>query len=89
MKLDVNFSKERMSNEFINVLAWMEWCSNVGHSSTFTVNIDGDGAAAMKVNFEDEELQNKYNELRHSMKDINYPLYPRCIDDIDIRFSID
>lgn len=89
MKLNVNFSKDRMTNEFIKVLAWMEWCSKAGHSSTFSVNIDGDGAVDMDVVFEDDEIQNNYKELRKSMSKVNYPLYRKYTEDIDIRFSID
>lgn len=70
MKVNISARGEYQLRHLLNMLAWMEWCGNVGHSSAFTVFFDGDGAAKIKLEFEDENTQKKYDELRKSMKDV-------------------
>ena len=64
------FNKAQEHN-FLKMLAWMEWCGNIGHSTSFRVIFDGDGTAKIHCNFEDEELQDKYNVIRKEIRD-NY-----------------
>ena len=83
LKLEVSFHNDRQMNEFVNMLAWMELCGNVGHCTDFTVRLDGDGAARPKFKFETEELQKSYDELRQSFLNNEFkqiPLYPNGMD---------
>lgn len=70
MKVDINAKSEYQFNNLLKMLAWMEWCGNVGHSSAFTVFFDGDGSARIKLSFEDNEIQERYDEYRKSMRNV-------------------
>lgn len=67
--ITVCFETEAHMNKFINMLAWMEFCGNIGHCTTFSVRMDGDGTARPKFYFDTPEFQKSYEELRHGMKD--------------------
>ena len=75
------------ANQFLNMLAWMELCGNVGHCTDFQVRLGGDGSARPKFKFDSEEMQKSFDDLRTDMiselKKI--PMYP---SDIDIHISI-
>lgn len=89
LKIEVSFPHERQINKFINMLAWMELCGNVGHCTDFIIRLDGDGSARPKFKFETEELQKEYDQLKKDILGDEYkriPLYP---DGIDIRVCID
>lgn len=68
------------TKQFIKMLAWIELLGNVGHTANFKVIADGDGGTRWKFIFEDEEIQEKYNDMRKQMlrdnidthKDIEY-----------------
>jgi hypothetical protein len=60
------FNKSQM-NEILKLLAWMELCGNIGHCSDFTVRFDGDGQANLKVSFDNEAIQNSYDEMRRKL----------------------
>lgn len=70
MKVELLANSQYQLNKLLQMLAWMEWCGNVGHSSAFKVFFDGDGAAKIKLQFEDEEQQRLYDDLRQSMKNV-------------------
>lgn len=89
LKFEVSFPHERQMNKFINMLAWMELCGNVGHCTDFMVRLDGDGSARPKIKFETEELQKEYDELRKSFLNDEYKRIPMYPDDVDIHFCID
>lgn len=47
--------------QLIKMLAYIEWCGNVGHSpKALKVFIDGDGSTRFKFTFEDEQMQKLY-----------------------------
>lgn len=71
MKLDLYMYNAAQEEKLLKMLAWMEWCGNIGHSTSFRVIFDGDGTAKIHCNFENEELQNKYNAIRKEIRD-NY-----------------
>lgn len=88
LNIEVYFQEDRQMNRFVNMLAWMEFCGNIGHCTDFFVRLDGDGSARPKFKFETEELQKSYEELRHSMLDVKYPM-PKEEVQVDMHFSID
>lgn len=89
LKIEVSFPEERQMKRFINMLAWMELCGNVGHCTDLMVRLDGDGNARPKFKFETEELQKEYDELRKSFSNDELKRIPLCPDDVDIRICID
>ena len=86
--LEVYFPEKRQMDMFVNMLAWMEYCGNVGHCTDFLVRLDGDGSARPKFIFENEKAQESFNDLKRDAKEI-FPKMPVYKDGIDIRFSID
>lgn len=87
LNIEVYFNEDRQMVEFIKMLAWMEYCGNIGHCTDFFVRLDGDGSGRPKFKFENQELQESYEELRRSMRDIKYPL-PKEQVELDMHFSI-
>lgn len=91
LKLTVRFPKEYQLNKFINMLAWMELCGNVGHCTDFIVVMDGDGTARPKFIFETEEEQKQFEELRRQLckEDLSTIPNVRNYGNADILFGID
>lgn len=73
MKIDICGSGN--GKELLKMLAWIELLGNVGHSASFKVFADGDGATRWKFRFEDKEAQEKYDELRKKMLQENINTY--------------
>lgn len=90
LNLTVIFPEERQMNVFLNMLAWMELCGNVGHCTDFVVKLDGDGSARPKFIFNDESLQNSYDELRKQyLDDLKTMPHIKNVGSVDIGFYID
>lgn len=79
--MEVNITGQGNENQLLTMLAWIEWCGNVGHTPKYLkVYIDGDGATRLRFNFKDKEHQEKYEQIRkditnewnHHGKDIEY-----------------
>ena len=64
VNLTINFPLDHQMNAFLDMLAWMEMCGNVGHCTDFLVIMDGDGNARPKFIFEDSELQKTFEMKR-------------------------
>lgn len=88
LNLKVSFKEERQMREFMKMLAWMEYCGNIGHYTDFLVGLDGDGTARPKFKFEDEEVQKQFEDLRRGMNDIKYPRREKDYILTDMHFSI-
>ena len=73
INIEVNFKEKRQMKEFMRMLAWMEYCGNIGHCTDFLVILDGDGSARPKFKFEDEDVQKQFDDLRNNMNNIKYP----------------
>lgn len=67
VKVEATFDTVDQANTFVNLMAWMEMCGNIGHSSDFVVHLDGDGTVRPKFLFDTAEIQKRYEELRHDM----------------------
>jgi hypothetical protein len=65
MKINVNGTGN--SSKFIEMLAWIEVLGGVGHSTSFKVFADGDGACRYKFEFETEENNKLYKELKKAL----------------------
>lgn len=65
MKIDIQGNGNE--KQLINMLAWIELLGNVGHSASFKVFADGDGAMRWKFKFEDEEQQEQFKALRKEL----------------------
>lgn len=90
LKFEVKFPNDNQMNEFIKMLAWMDLCGNVGHCTDFLVTLDGDGSARLNFNFESEELQKKYDELRQTLLEDEYKHKHKPISGfIDIHICIE
>lgn len=66
LPLSMHTSYNEFSQTMFEMLAWMELCSSIGHTTTFIVGVDGDGRTDLKFKF-DEETQKVYDELRGNM----------------------
>lgn len=71
MNINLYMRNSYQEENLMKMLAWMELCGNVGHSTNFRVIFDGDGTAKIHCNFETEELQEKYNQIRREVRE-NY-----------------
>lgn len=71
MDIKIQMGTSIQEETFMKMLAWMEFCGNIGHCTSFRVIFDGDGTAKMHCNFETEELQEKYSAIRKEIRD-NY-----------------
>lgn len=76
MDIKISMRNSFQEENFMKMLAWMEWCGNIGHSTSFRVIFDGDGTAKIRCDFETEEMQEKYNaikeEVRHKYNNNGY-----------------
>lgn len=45
----IAFAQERQLKTFLRLLRAMQFCGNIGHSTSFNVGVDGDGAFSMDV----------------------------------------
>ena len=69
MDVKIQMGSSRQEETFMKMLAWMEFCGNIGHCTSLRVIFDGDGTAKLHCNFETEELQQKYNAIRKEVRD--------------------
>ena len=45
----IGFANDRQLKEFLKLLRAMQFCGDIGHSTSFNVGVDGDGAFDMDV----------------------------------------
>lgn len=70
MKIEIS-ANDSNKYEFMNMLAWIELCGNIGHTCQyFQVGVDGDGSGKMNFKFDDKDLQKDYDELKKEMLNI-------------------
>lgn len=71
MKIEIKGKGQ--TKHLINMLAWIELLGSVGHSASFKVYADGDGATRWRFSFEDEELQEQYKKIKKELlQNINH-----------------
>lgn len=66
-KIEVSFQTEDQMMEFKEMLAWMELCGNIGHSTEFKVFLNGNGVARPKFIYDDPDEQKFHEDLRKAM----------------------
>lgn len=70
---DMSFELEGSAlakNQTLKLLAWLEWCGNVGHSCMpVKVSIDGDGNGRIALKFKDKKNQKEYDNIRKKITD--------------------
>lgn len=67
MKIEI-IADDKNTEEFINMLAWIELCGDLGHTCEyFQVGVDGDESGRLKFKFADENQQKEYDEIRKEM----------------------
>ena len=49
MTFKIGFAQERQMKTFLKLLRAMQFCGDIGHSTSFNVGVDGDGAFSMDV----------------------------------------
>lgn len=49
MTFKIGFTHDRQLKEFLKLLRAMQFCGSIGHSTSFNVGVDGDGAFSMDV----------------------------------------
>lgn len=65
MKIDVKTNN--CGSMFLKMLAWMEICSQIGHSTSFNVWVDGDGMADFKFEPIDPDVKKAYAALKEEI----------------------
>lgn len=95
MTFKIGFAHERQLKEFIKLLRAMQFCGNIGHSTSFNVGVDGDGAFSMDVEVIDEN--GKLTNLRElvNLDDKSYweavkdhrKWFPNSKDELDFGFE--
>ena len=63
MKLNISAHDDTQLNAVANILAIIEACGELGHSTDFAITVNGDGNGRIKVEFEDKETQESYENL--------------------------
>lgn len=61
-------NQERQMKTLIRMLAWMEICGSIGHTTSFFVNYDGDGPARLTFDFGD--YQEEYDDFKESLFEV-------------------
>lgn len=90
INVTVEFQLERHMDTFINMLAWMELCGNIGHNTGFIVNLDGDGNARPKFTFDDPALQERFDVIRKgSYRHLQTAPNVRNVINADVEFRMD
>ena len=69
MNIKIDMRNPFQEETLMKMLAWMEFCGNIGHCTSFQTIFDGDGTAKIHCNFETEELQEKYSAIRKDIRD--------------------
>lgn len=57
---------DKTLRKFLQMIGYMDHCGNIGHSTGFQVGFDGDGAARIKVEFDDKEDQKAYDDMKRT-----------------------
>lgn len=55
MTFKIGFTHDRQLKEFLKLLRAMQFCGDIGHSTSFNVGVDGDGAFSMDVEVINED----------------------------------
>ena len=50
------------------MLAWIQHLGHVGHTTSFTVSIDGDGLYQIQLSFNNKETEDLYNQANNEIK---------------------
>ena len=50
-------------NVLMNIFAWIEYLGKIGHSASFKVSVDGDGAGRVRFEFDDKNIQATYDKI--------------------------
>ena len=61
MEYNIKIKGNGCLKNFVKMLAWIELCGNVGHSASFKVFCDGDGATRYRFDFDDEAMRALYS----------------------------
>lgn len=67
MDLNLTIKGNGNGKHLLNMLAWIELLGNVGHSADFKVYVDGDGNSRWKFQFDNQEFQEQFNNLRKEL----------------------
>ena len=67
--LKLAFRTNEQATEFLKFLEYLEWCSDVGHSSGITVYADGDGSFKFKA-FMHDPRDGEMKSLRKVLKKV-------------------
>ena len=67
MTFKIGFAHERQLKTFLKLLRAMQFCGDIGHSTSFNVGVDGDGAFSMDVEVIGDNGKEKTN-LRELVK---------------------
>jgi len=65
VKVDIKGTGE--IKQLFTMLAWIQTLGRVGHSVNFEVFVDGDGYSRWKFEFDDQEIQGKFDNLRKAL----------------------
>ncbi len=63
--------KEKQVLEILTMLRYIQWLGDIGHSTSFKVFVDGDGAARMKCDFKDFEKEILTNNMKIKLNNID------------------
>ena len=58
MTCRIGFANDRQMKTFLKLLRAMQYCGDIGHSTSFNVGVDGDGAFSMDVEVIGENGEN-------------------------------
>jgi hydroxymethylpyrimidine pyrophosphatase-like HAD family hydrolase len=65
--LRINLNGSGNLKQLFSMLAWIEALGNKGHSTDFTVSVDGDGNSRWVFKFENKEIQKLFDTLRKEL----------------------
>lgn len=80
MKIEI-IADQNNEKEFINMMAWIELCGNIGHTCQyFEVGVDGDGSGKLQFKFDNSNQQKEFDDLKKEM----LKLYDKNGKDLEI-----
>ena len=104
MDLKLSFFDEHDAKVFLGFLRYLEWCGDVGHSTSVTVDADGDGRFRMgaKVKTGGSDANPEYtdlkdliefddqiwNRMKREYKEYQHEFRPNRLDSNELRFSM-
>lgn len=66
--ITIQTNEQKLLDRILKMLAYIEYCSNVGHSTEISISIDGDGSDRVKISGIDKKYD--FKNIESSKRDV-------------------